>query len=118
MLLVEDEFDSVQMMSKILKHYGAEVFIARNGIECLKMLSTLKPTFVIMDLALPEMDGWETLHAMRLNPETADIPVAAITAYHSVSVEEDAARAGFNAYYSKPLDITSIIKQLSKLVES
>ncbi len=70
-LVVEDEFDSIQMVSKILRHHGAEVFIARNGIECLKVLATMTPTLVIMDLALPEMDGWETLHQMRLNPDTA-----------------------------------------------
>jgi two-component system chemotaxis sensor kinase CheA len=62
-LVVEDEFDSIQMVSKILQHYGAEVHIAHNGFECLDILETLQPTLVIMDLALPEMDGWENTQA-------------------------------------------------------
>lgn len=116
-LVVEDEYDSIQMVSKILRHHGAEVHIARTGLECLKMLETLNPSIVIMDLALPEMDGWETLAKIRANPTTRELPVVAITAYHSVSVEEDAREAGFNAYFPKPLNTNRIIQQLGEIVE-
>lgn len=117
-LVVEDEFDSIQMVSKILRHHGAEVHIAHNGRECLKALETLVPTLIIMDLALPEMDGWETLEKIRANPETRHIPVAAITAYHSVNVAEDAHEAGFNAYFPKPLNTSTIIEQLGELIKA
>ncbi|GAB5490090.1 MAG: response regulator [Phototrophicaceae bacterium] len=116
-LVVEDEYDSIQMVSKILRHSGAEVHIARNGHECIKVLETLAPTFIIMDLALPEMDGWETLAKIRESEHTAHIPVAAITAYHSVNVEEDAYDAGFNAYFPKPLDTINLVEYLSHLIK-
>lgn len=116
-LVVEDEYDSIQMVSKILRHYGAEVHVAHDGHECLKILEDLQPTLVIMDLALPEMDGWETLVKIRENAKTAHIPVAAITAYHSVNVEEDAEQAGFDAYFPKPLDTKRIIHSLGRLIE-
>lgn len=116
-LVVEDEFDSIQMVSKILSHSGAEVHVAHNGHECIQMLETFIPTFIIMDLALPEMDGWETLEKIRENKHTAHIPVAAITAYHSVNVEEDAHDAGFNAYFPKPLDTNNIVRYLSHLIK-
>lgn len=116
-LVVEDEFDSIKMVSKILQHHGVEVHVAHNGHECIEMLAKVDPTFVIMDLALPEMDGWETLVKMRANPDTAHIPVAAITAYHSVNVEEDAEQAGFDAYFPKPLDTGTIIQKLGELVK-
>lgn len=116
-LVVEDEFDSIQMVSKILSHSGAEVHVAHNGHECIQMLETFTPTFIIMDLALPEMDGWETLEKIRENKHTAHIPVAAITAYHSVNVEEDAHDAGFNAYFPKPLDTNNIVRYLSHLIK-
>lgn len=115
-LVVEDEFDSIQMVSKILRHHGAEVFIAHNGKECLQQLESLHPTLIIMDLALPEMDGWETLEKIRANPKTAKLPVVAITAYHSVNVAEDAHEAGFNAYFPKPLDTGRIIESLGDLL--
>lgn len=116
-LVVEDEYDSIQMVSKILRHHGAEVHVARTGLECLEILETLMPSLVIMDLALPEMDGWETLTKIRANPTTRELPVVAITAYHSVSVEEDAREAGFNAYFPKPLNTNRIIQQLGEIVQ-
>lgn len=115
-LVVEDEYDSVQVVSRILQHHGAEVHVAHNGYECLDILNTLQPTLIIMDLALPEMDGWETLAKLRAIPEKAHIPVVAITAYHSVNVEEDASKAGFNAYFAKPLDTATIVKKLAEVI--
>jgi CheY-like chemotaxis protein len=116
-LVVEDEFDSIQMVSKILSHHGVDVHIAHDGTECLTMLEELMPTLVIMDLALPEMDGWETLEKIRENPKTKNLPVAAITAYHSVNVEEDAEAAGFNAYIPKPVNTTTFIDTLKQLIK-
>jgi len=115
-LVVEDEYDSIQMVSKILSHHGAEVRVAHDGHECITILRDFSPTLVIMDLALPGMDGWETLRLMRAEPSTAGIPVVAITAYHSVSVEDDAHEAGFNGYLPKPLDMTTLIDTLAKVI--
>ena len=116
-LVVEDEFDSIQMVSKILRHHGAEVHIARNGHECIQMLEKISPTCIIMDLALPEMDGWETLAKIRENDKTAHLPVVAITAYHSVNVEEDAHDAGFDAYFPKPLETNILVDHLAKVIQ-
>lgn len=117
-LVVEDEYDSIQMVSKILRHHGAEVHVAHNGHECMAMLQEFEPTLVIMDLALPEMDGWETLKSIRSNQQTAHLPVVAITAYHSVNVAEDAASAGFNAYFPKPLDTNALVRKLAAVLAS
>lgn len=117
-LLVEDEYDSVQMISKILQHSGIHVQVAHDGVECLATLNEMIPTIIIMDLALPEMDGWETLAHIRKTPALATIPVMAITAYHSVSVEEDVRRAGFNGYMPKPLDTQALVRHLARLVET
>lgn len=117
-LVVEDERDSLQMISKILTHHGAQVHVAGNGFECVNMLQGLEPTIIISDLAMPEMDGWETLEHVRANPQTAAIPMVAVTAYHSVNVAQDAIQAGFDAYYSKPLDAFSFIESLMGIVEA
>jgi CheY-like chemotaxis protein len=116
--LVEDEFDSVQMVSKILSHAGAQIFVARNGRECLEQVHSIDPTVIIMDLAMPEMDGWETLVELRANPNTAHIPVIAITAYHSDSVQEDAQRVGFDGYFPKPLSPTNFVNHLGNIIAS
>lgn len=116
-LVVEDEYDSIQVVSKILRHHGARVSVVRNGQECLNVIDDLDPSLIIMDLALPEMDGWETLDALRANPKTMTIPVIAVTAYHSVNVAEDARKAGFDAYFPKPIDPNSIIQLLLQFIE-
>lgn len=115
-LVVEDEYDSIQMVSKILRHHGAEVHVAHDGHECIQMLPTVRPNLIIMDLALPEMDGWETLTKIRQDQALAGVPVVAITAYHSVSVEQDARAHGFDAYFPKPLDTNAIISQLARVL--
>jgi len=116
-LIVEDERDSIQMVSDLLRYHGCEVHVARNGRECLAALDELDPTLVIMDLAMAEMDGWETLAEIRANSRTAHIPVVAITAFHSIGVARDAIRAGFDAYHPKPLDPTTFVDHLVELVE-
>jgi CheY-like chemotaxis protein len=117
-LIAEDEYDSIQMISKILSHHGIQLQIAHNGDECLEMLKTFAPTLVIVDLAMPEKDGWETLTAIRANPSTAHIPVVAVTAYYGVDVAEDALMAGFDGFFSKPLSPTRFVPSLQQIVDS
>jgi CheY-like chemotaxis protein len=115
-LIVEDEYDSIQVMTRVLTHHGATVYVARNGRECLRILKDFTPSVILMDLDMPIMDGWETLAQIRANPGTKHLPVVAITAYHSANVAEDAARAGFNDYFPKPVSIRSIMPRLEQIV--
>jgi CheY-like chemotaxis protein len=115
-LVVEDEYDSLQMVSKILSYHGITVVVAKNGRECLERLAEFEPTIIITDLAMPGMDGWQTLAAIRSNPATQHIPVVAMTAYDSVSVAEDAHNAGFDAYFPKPVDPRSFVQSLAGIL--
>ncbi|MBI5958193.1 MAG: response regulator [Chloroflexi bacterium] len=115
-LIVEDEQDSVQVVSQILLHYGVTVHVARNGFECLDTLQKLIPTLIITDLAMPGLDGWQTLMEIRANAKTAHIPVVAITAYHSANVAQNAIEAGFDAYFPKPFEPTTFMESLARLV--
>jgi CheY-like chemotaxis protein len=116
-LVVEDEYDSAKMVSKILTHSGIQIELANNGYECLNKLEAFDPTIVVMDLAMPEMNGWEALIQMRSNPATAHIPVIAITAFDSVDVAEDAYKAGFDGYFPKPVK-PSFVKELVNILDS
>ncbi len=115
-IIVEDEYDSQQMVSKILTFHGVQVIVAKDGHECLKLLTTSQPTFIVTDLAMPGMDGWQTLQAIRANPITEKIPVIAITAYHSPMTADGAMKAGFNAYFSKPVDPRTFVQSLAKII--
>jgi CheY-like chemotaxis protein len=115
-LVVEDQEDSLQVVSQILEYHGIQVHVARNGHECLEVLGRVTPTLIIMDLAMPGMDGWETLAEIRSRPAAAHIPVVAVTAYHSVNVAQDALQAGFNAYFPKPIEADSFVRELAHIV--
>jgi len=116
-LVIEDEYDSLQMVSKILSFHGVEVHVARNGRESLEILDTISPTLIVSDLAMPEMDGWQTLAAIRANPDTQHIPVVAVTAFGSSDVADEAMRAGFDAFFSKPVNPRTFVQQLEKLID-
>ena len=114
-LVVEDEEDSVYLVAEMLRHHGAAVHLAGDGEEALNTLADLRPQVIIMDLALPRMDGWQALEAIRQNPDIADVPVVAITAYHSSNLAHDAEAAGFDAYFAKPVDVDAFILTLQRL---
>lgn len=116
-IVVEDTYDDIQLTSAILTHYGADVKVAINGKECLKLLEDIQPTMIITDLAMPEMDGWEMLTQIRANDTTSHIPVVAVTAYDSVDVAHDATNAGFDAYMAKPLSPRNFVENLVQIVQ-
>lgn len=115
-LVVEDEYDSIQVVSQVLEHHDIQIYVARDGQECLEVVEKIMPTLVIMDLAMPKLDGWQTLVAMRSNPATAHIPIVATTAYHSAEVAKDTVKAGFDAYYPKPIDPASFVDSLAQII--
>ena len=115
-LVAEDEYDSLQTISMILRHYGIQLYIARNGNECLLLLQQVTPTLVILDLMMPEMDGWVTLAQIRADQLIAHLPVVAVTAYYSVEMMEEARLAGFDGFFNKPVSPTKFVPKLAEIV--
>jgi CheY-like chemotaxis protein len=115
-LVVEDEPDSLEVATRILKHYQATVLTAVNGKEALEVLKTQRPSFIISDLSMPEMDGWELLYHLKLSRDTAEIPIIALTAHAMVGDRQRAIEAGFHNYLSKPLTPATFIRDLLSLL--
>ena len=115
-IVVEDTYDDVQLIAKILTHFGITVHAARNGTEGLELLKSVDPTFIVTDLAMPLKDGWEMLQAIRANVATAHIPVIAVTAYDSAAVADAAFNAGFNGYFPKPVDPMTFVQNVRAIV--
>lgn len=112
-MIVEDEFHAQAVLSHMLHHLGVRVVAVNDGAACLKALESHHPHLIIMDLAMPEKDGWQTLAAIRANPAIAHLPVVAVTAYHSVETQEDARRAGFDAFFGKPFKRDELVALLA-----
>ena len=115
-IVVEDTYDDMQLATVILEHDGIDVHVARDGKECLQLLQSVQPTLIVTDLAMPEMDGWQMLNALRANPATADIPVVAVSAYFSSDLELDALNAGFDACFAKPVSPRNFVSQLDTIL--
>ncbi|MBI1258150.1 MAG: response regulator [Chloroflexi bacterium] len=115
-LVVEDEPDSLEVASILLEMYGADVITATNGREGLDQARKHQPRFIISDLSMPEMSGWEMVHHLKDDRSTMDIPVVALTAHAMTGDRERALAAGFHNYLSKPLRPDTFINDLMKLV--
>jgi CheY-like chemotaxis protein len=115
-LVVEDEVDSMEMVQEILEYYGVRCVPASTAEDALNELRSLQPTLIIIDLALPGMDGWSLLAEIQRRPMLADVPCVAITAYDSFEVAEHAIEKGFEAYFPKPLDATSFVRELQGII--
>ena len=115
-LVVEDEADSMELVQGLLSHYGIHTIGAMSGEEALQMLQQMTPTLIILDLALPGVDGWGVLQAVRAHRQLSNVPCVAITAFHTPELAEQAIKAGFNAYFAKPIDSTSFVRELQAIV--
>ena len=115
-LVVEDESDSMELVRGVLDYHGITSVGATSGEEALSMFQTFVPTLIIIDLALPGIDGWALLEKLKATSNLSSIPRVAITAYHTAEVASKAIEQGFDAYFAKPLDATSFVRELQGIV--
>lgn len=115
-LIVEDEYDGQQVVSEMLEYMQIHADVAGTAEQALDMLKNNTYNAAILDLALPGMDGLELLRTIRGESGLDGMPCIVITAYHSAGVKRDVLAAGANVYLPKPLDDTSFIREIQRLV--
>jgi CheY-like chemotaxis protein len=115
-LVVEDEADMAAIVSKVLNFNRVAFVVAKNGVECLAAIPQFEPNVVLMDLRMPQMDGWETLSAIRANPHTAYLKVVALTAFGSDLVYNEVQRVGFDGYMDKPINAKTFLQDLAEVL--
>lgn len=115
-LLVEDNELNRDMLSRRLVRRGYEVEIAFDGKEGLRLAAASAPDLILLDLSLPEMDGWEVLKNLKQNPKMRGIPVVALTAHALVSDRNRALEAGFDEYDIKPVEMPRLLKKMEMLL--
>jgi two-component system, cell cycle response regulator DivK len=104
-LLVEDNYDNYEMVRFLLERAGYTVIGARTGREGVTAAKEHKPDVILMDLSLPEMDGWEAAREIKNDPEIANIPLIALTAHTLPGDRKKALESGFDDYISKPINV-------------
>ena len=115
-LVVEDDATMQKMALKILRSRGFGCELARNGREAVAMAARLKPGLILMDLSLPEMNGWEATRALKADPTLAPIPVVAITAHAMVGDSDAALAAGCAECLTKPYELDELIALVQRYV--
>jgi two-component system cell cycle response regulator DivK len=115
-LLVEDTLDTLEAFTHFLRGTGFRVETAMNGLEAVEKARALRPDVVVMDLALPELDGWEATHQIKSDPATRHTPVVAFTGHAFQQSKESARQAGCDAFLTKPLDPPVLVSEIHRVV--
>lgn len=109
-LIVEDEESLLKLESILLMSHGYDVTGVQNGRAALEQLAADKPDLVILDIMLPEIDGFEVCRRIKENPETRDIPVVMLTAKKSSQDYDKGIAVGASAYITKPFKSAKIME--------
>ncbi len=115
-LLVDDDPDSLNLMRELFALQGAQVYQTNSSEELIKMLDKITPSLIVTDLAMPMPDGWQVLRTVRSMPRLDAVPVIAVTAFYSDTVETEAMAAGFSGFIPKPFKAAMLIEKVKQLV--
>lgn len=115
-LLVEDNEMNRDMLSRRLARKGYEVSIAVDGLQAVARTLEQQPQLVLMDLSLPEIDGWEATRRIKAHPDMRHIPVIALTAHAMVGDREKALQAGCDDFDTKPVDLERLLGKMGALL--
>lgn len=114
-LIIEDNEDNMELISFILKKNGYETLQAETGLQGFKLALQEKPDFIVLDIQLPDIDGYEVLRRIRSSEINGNIPVIAVTSYAMTGDREKMLAAGCSGYVEKPIDPRKIINQIRKI---
>jgi two-component system cell cycle response regulator DivK len=111
-LVIEDYSDSRTLLSSLLRARGYKVVEARDGKEGLQQANRVTPDLILMDLAMPEMDGVVATRQLRERHTLSRIPIFVMTAYATADVKQDAMAAGCAEVFAKPLDVELLLGKI------
>lgn len=115
-LIVDDEPNIVMSLEYTLKRNNFEVFIARDGSEALEILKSKIPDLVLLDIMMPQVDGYETLKRIRLEEKLKHTKVVFLSAKNKASDIEKGLALGAARYITKPFSIKKVISDINELL--
>ena len=115
-LIIEDVEDNRELLKQFFEGEFS-VFEAEDGRRGLEMAGQVRPDLILMDLSLPEIDGWHAAAALKADKHLRHIPIIAITAHAMIGDEQKALQAGCDAYITKPIDFVELEKVIDRFLE-
>ena len=116
-LIADDYDDNRELLRLLLQAASYVVHEARNGQECVTSAREQLPDLIMVDLSMPELDGWEVFRTLKADSATAHIPCVAVTA-HTDSDCERALQIGFSAYIPKPFKTEEMLATVARVVSA
>ena len=117
-LIADDNADNILLIRRILRRSGVdcEYLEAQTGREALRLAAERKPELILLDMKMPDMDGFEAAAALKSDESTKRIPVVAITAQAMLGDRERAIEAGCDEYVAKPVDPDLLLKTFKRYI--
>ncbi|WP_340066524.1 response regulator [Ascidiimonas aurantiaca] len=115
-LIVDDEPNIVMSLEYAFKKLNYEVYIARNGEEALQIANETSPHVVLLDIMMPEVDGYETLKRMRSNDKLASTRIVFLSAKNRAADIEKGLHSGADKYLTKPFSIKKLVAEITELL--
>ncbi|MDB4937628.1 MAG: transcriptional regulator [Labilithrix sp.] len=117
LVLIVDDYDHTrEMYAEFLEFAGFRVAEAGTGTHAIKTVHERQPSLVVMDLCLPDMNGWQAANILRRDARTVDIPIIALTAYSRTHARDVALRAGCDVFLEKPIAPNALAEQITGLL--
>jgi two-component system, cell cycle response regulator DivK len=115
-ILIDDEPDNIGVIELVLDFNNIKVRTATSASDGLRLLREEVPSFLLVDIQMPVMSGYELLEEIRANEDWKDIPVIAVTAYAKPEDEERVMASGFRGYISKPINVMTLMDQITRIL--
>ncbi|HJT33074.1 MAG TPA: response regulator [Pirellulales bacterium] len=114
-LVVDDHQDTIDSLAILLRCWGHEVHVAREGEAALKQALSVKPQLMLVDLAMPGMDGLQLARRLRIQPDFSKTPLIAVTGLSDQFHRRQAAEAGFDDFIVKPYSAAELLEVLARV---
>ena len=115
-LVVDDDEMMRKMVSQVVARQGMEVILASDGLEAVQLAAEQRPDLILMDVMMPQMDGFQACRRIRTNPATAFIPIILLTAVDTLEQKVNGFEAGADDYLAKPFEPKELLVRISALL--
>jgi DNA-binding response OmpR family regulator len=111
-MVVDDDADSLSVLTRHIRREGLTVVGASSGTECLQVVKEHQPDVILLDLMMPDMDGFALCRALRADPATAEIPVIMLTARDDVDTRAEGIELGISDFIAKPVTRSELAERI------
>jgi CheY-like chemotaxis protein len=113
-LVVDDEIDTLNLLRTILEISGYEPYTTLNSVDAIILAEVEHPDCILLDIMMPQLDGFTLCKMMRLHPATANLPIVFVTAYSSLDLEDRRKEAGADMVLPKPIGMNALVEAIEK----